>query len=941
MPVTDDFLFQQNLKRWSLYSIGIVVFISLIVLSGWIFNLPFRASNGLMVVPMNPLTAMCFLAAGATLLLCSRAKKTRPCYILAFSFASLITLTGFFRISDSLFGEVFNVDALLLRENQLPSPGNEINGRMTVNTAFNFVLSGIALLFFVPGKKKYSIFYNYLAIAIGLLTFFFLIGYFYNSRYPADSIRFFPMSVSTAICFILFALALLFARPERSLFGYFKSEGIGGLFARTLIPLTVILPVAIGYFLIAIGGNQNIPAGFEFSVFIITIIISFFFLYWYSTTLLNRMDLTKNADQQKIKQLNEALERTISERNAELSEYKYALDASAIIVITDANGIIQHVNDNYCQNSHFSREEIVGHGHSIINPKQHPVATIDHIWNTISRGRIWRGELINYTKEGGQYWEDTTIVPFLDENHHPVQYVHISNDISERKEAQERILSLNESLIQKEKQLNGLIENNNELIAVLDKDFKIIYRSPNYERITGFSPLESDQIQTVTLMHPEDVPGLFTMGEELMDKPGQSIPVHFRMKNKGGEYMWMEGSTCNLLHDPAINGILFNIRNITERKLAEEKIIRNEKIYRTIAANIPGTTIIIFDEPGNYLLIEGDIIQQLGYDPDKMVGKNYEDILSDELKGQIKTDLGRVFGGEKFSRETIRNERHFIVSFVPLKDSADKIYAAMLVLSDISEIKAAERQVAEINAILEKRVSDRTRQLEQINKELEAFTYSVSHDLRAPLRIIEGFAEFLVQDSSAKLEGNAVQKLQAIQRNTRRMTRLIDDLLKLSGIGTKTLRISEENMEEIVRSVVNEQPEKVQEKITINLKSGYTISCDANLIRQVWVNLISNAVKYSSKKENAAISINALRKDGWIIYNIRDNGAGFDPAYKGKLFSVFQRLHSSSEFEGTGVGLALVQRIISRHEGQVWAEGETDVGAVFYFSLPDSSLVNA
>ncbi len=221
---------------------------------------------------------------------------------------------------------------------------------------------------------------------------------------------------------------------------------------------------------------------------------------------------------------------------------------------------------------------------------------------------------------------------------------------------------------------------------------------------------------------------------------------------------------------------------------------------------------------------------------------------------------------------------------------------------------------------------------QQVNKELEAFSYSISHDLRAPLRSIDGYAKILFEDYGDKLSADGRQVLLVIMNNAKRMGRLIDDLLEFSRIGRKDISKGVVDMQSLVQNIMLELPADIQSRIEVGTLP--TARGDYNMLQQVWINLIDNAIKYSSKNQNAAVTISAVKENNHIVYQISDNGAGFDMQYVHKLFGVFQRLHKTKDFEGTGVGLALVQRIIQKHDGRVWAEGSVNKGATFYFSLP-------
>jgi signal transduction histidine kinase len=243
-------------------------------------------------------------------------------------------------------------------------------------------------------------------------------------------------------------------------------------------------------------------------------------------------------------------------------------------------------------------------------------------------------------------------------------------------------------------------------------------------------------------------------------------------------------------------------------------------------------------------------------------------------------------------------------------------------------------EVGNSRALLEKKVLKRTLELENSNKELEAFSYSVSHDLSAPLRIIHGYAEILKTDNAAMLDDEGRRMLNIISQSASRMGLLIDDLLNFSRLGRKQLLVHHVDMNTLVHDILKDQAKFLSHISHISIDKLDNAYCDNSLIRQVWINLISNAIKYSSKNQAPRIYISSKRKNNDIIYCIKDNGVGFDMKYADKLFGVFQRLHNMDEFEGTGVGLALVHRIISKHGGRVWAEAEVDKGASFCFSLP-------
>jgi signal transduction histidine kinase len=249
--------------------------------------------------------------------------------------------------------------------------------------------------------------------------------------------------------------------------------------------------------------------------------------------------------------------------------------------------------------------------------------------------------------------------------------------------------------------------------------------------------------------------------------------------------------------------------------------------------------------------------------------------------------------------------------------------------------RRAEEDLRQLNAQLEQRVAARTAELEASNKELESFSYSVSHDLRAPVRAVAGYSRMMCEDHGDQLDDEAKRKIGVIESEAVRMGILIDDLLAFSKLGRQAIQPSAINMDELAKATYERLVAQTNDlKSELRIGALPEANADRSLIAQVWVNLLSNALKFSGKRDKPCIEVGAISTETEHTYYVRDNGAGFDSRYKAKLFGVFQRLHAAADFAGTGVGLALVSRVINRHGGRVWAEGELDKGASFYFTLP-------
>jgi signal transduction histidine kinase len=254
------------------------------------------------------------------------------------------------------------------------------------------------------------------------------------------------------------------------------------------------------------------------------------------------------------------------------------------------------------------------------------------------------------------------------------------------------------------------------------------------------------------------------------------------------------------------------------------------------------------------------------------------------------------------------------------------------------ELEKAEADIRQLNEELEQKVIQRTAQLESVNKELESFSYSVAHDLRTPLRAVHGYARMLKEDYGMQLDGEALRLMNNIMVNATKMGQLIDDLLTFSRLGRKELVRTNISMQDLVTGLCDEISRE-DDKLKIEFRIGklQPAQGDISAIKQVWLNLISNAVKYSRLNEHIFIEIGSGEKGNEIDYYIKDKGVGFDMRYVSKLFGVFQRLHDDEQFEGTGVGLAIVHRIVSKHGGRVWAEAKINEGATFFFSLPKNT----
>lgn len=387
------------------------------------------------------------------------------------------------------------------------------------------------------------------------------------------------------------------------------------------------------------------------------------------------------------------------------------------------------------------------------------------------------------------------------------------------------------------------------------------------------------------------------------------------------------------------NGILVSasIRDISERKRAEQTLHQSNAFLSSLIENIPNMIFVKDAESLRFVRFNKAGEELLGYSRDELIGKNDYDFFPEE-EANFFTAKDRVVLENKclvdIPEEEIHTKQHGVrilhTMKIPVADEAGTPRYLLGISEDITASKEAEREIRRLNEDL----ISHTAQLEVTNRELESFSYSVSHDLRAPLRAIDGFAKMLQEDYASTLDEKGARWLTVIRSNSGRMGQLIDDLLAFSRLGRKPIDVSRFDMNDLVREAIDELDADIApHRGEIHVAPLGSAVGDRALIKQVWLNLIGNALKYSGTRPQPVIEIFVDQKQNERIYGIKDNGVGFDMQYHGKLFGVFERLHTADEFAGTGVGLAIVQRIVVRHGGRIWAEGEVNKGATFYFTL--------
>jgi PAS domain S-box-containing protein len=410
--------------------------------------------------------------------------------------------------------------------------------------------------------------------------------------------------------------------------------------------------------------------------------------------------------------------------------------------------------------------------------------------------------------------------------------------------------------------------------------------------------------------------------------------VEVRARTKNGEFrdsllsaevIEVEGQQCLL-------GMLLDI---TERK-------RTEKEIHWLASIVESTNDAVISANRDLIIDHWNRGAQtlLGYRAEEAIGKSLDILVPPERLNATHELAARVLAGEKndsFDTEAMTNAGVRVavsLTVSPIVDAKQTVVGLSCIARDIMVRVHTDAVIRELNETLECRVVERTAELESANRELEAFSYSVSHDLRSPLRAINGFAGMVVESESAALSKSGRDLLLRVVSSAKHMGRLIDDMLDFSRLSRSRLVATTVDMALLANAVFGELRDQYP-RVEINISAMPEVRGDRAMLHQVYANLIGNALKFSAKREPPSVQVGVMDMAGKAVFYVKDNGAGFDMAYAAKLFGVFERLHSVEEYPGTGVGLAIVKRIIERHGGQIWAEAAPDEGATFYFTLHD------
>jgi PAS domain S-box-containing protein len=597
------------------------------------------------------------------------------------------------------------------------------------------------------------------------------------------------------------------------------------------------------------------------------------------------------------------------------------------IISKDLNGIITSWNRGAERIFGFTAKEAVGNPITMLKP---PDAADDmpQIMDVVRHGgKVEHYETARLRKDGVAIIVSLTVMPVRDRDGRIVGASKIAREITGQKQVQQE-------LRESEERFRATFEQAAVGIAHVDLDGHWLRVNRRLCDIVGYSRDELLSSYFSAITHPDDLAGDWQNVRALLSGALETFTMEKRYIRGDGRVVWANLTVSLVRGDTGDPKYFISVvEDISDRKTAEQAIIRQADLLEQALE-----PILAWELGGGITYWNRAAEELYGFTREEALGKCSHDLLKTVQPWEASEFEARLSQNGTWRGELTHTTKEGRVITVESRHKVVREDGRLLVLEsnrDVTDRKRAEHQLSEINSTLERRVEERTRQLHQANKELEAFAYSVSHDLRSPLRSIDGFGQILLREYAGKVIDEAgARYIKKMSSAADRMANLIQDLLDLSRISRAELTKQQVNMSEVASLVMDDLRSHLPEReVDARIQDHLMVQADPRLLRVALDNLLGNAWKFTGKEPSPRIEFGAAEKEGETVYFVRDNGAGFAMEHAGNLFGPFQRLHRDSEFEGTGIGLAIVQRVIHKHGGFISAEAEEGRGATFYFTL--------
>lgn len=633
----------------------------------------------------------------------------------------------------------------------------------------------------------------------------------------------------------------------------------------------------------------------------------------------------------------------------ELTDYKYALDASSIVAITTPDGIIQYVNRNFCKISQYTPEELIGNDHRLVNSGYHPPEFIRNLWQTVGKGRIWKGEVRNRAKDGSHYWTDTTIVPFLDAGGKPQQHIVIRFDITARKQAEEKIR-------ESEERFRSAFDNAAVGIAHVDLSGNWLLVNDRLCNIVGYSREEllASNFQKIT--HPDDLEADLELLNELVDGKRDHYTLEKRYIQKSGAVLW-SNLTVSLVRnaDGQPRYFISVLQDISRQKEAEAGLKTSEERFRTLADNIQNLAWIA-DGEGWITWYNRRWYDYTGTTFSEMQGWGWEKVHHPDHLNRVVAFVKEAWKKPQPFELTFPLRRHdgeyrwFLTRAFPVLNSQGAIDRWIGTNTDIDEQKTVAEHLEHLVAERTAELQAANLELQRSNEDLQQFAHVASHDLKEPIRKVLTFGSRLSEEFAGQLPDRARVYVQKMQASAERMFGLIEGVLNYSTVNsTEPQDADDVDLNDVLQHIEADLELVLQRvKGTVNREALPVVRGSAVLLNQLFYNLLNNALKFTRPGVPPVINVRARRLKAseapvqgqkhkpaeFVQVRVCDNGIGFRQEYAERIFKTFTRLHSRDRFEGTGLGLALCKKIVERHGGAIYATGKEGEGACFYVLLP-------
>ena len=882
------------------------------VLAGWAFHVQTMKTilPGQVAVKAN--AALCFVLLGSSLWALRKQPGTAGWgWKLAERAAAAVAGTvGLLSFLEFLWGWNLGIDQLLFTAGVEDIPGSVRPGLMSPLAAWGFfALSAVLWVLDARGwAGRWAA--QLLPWGVVITSLFGVLDFVLDPNTTHTHI-----SPLTAAVLVLLSAAMACARSGSGFGALIASAALGGTLTRRLFPAAAAIPLVVGWLRWhgEMAGMFSEWTGLSLMT-VFTVVILGGLVAWTGVTV-NRAEQERWRAQESIAEM-----------------------ASIVTCSNDAifaktlEGVITSWNPGAEAIYGYSAKEMIGQSITISIPPDGR-KEFAAIMENLRRGKpVQHYETTRVRKDGRRIEVSISMSPVRDRTGRVVGASAVARDITERKRAEEK-------LHQASLYMRSLIEASLDPLVTISREGKIMDVNRATEVATG---IERDKLVGSDFCSYFSEPEKARQGYERVfaEETVQDYPLALRhTSGRVIEVLY----NASVFRNPAggVEGVFAAARDITKRKQAEDELkLSRERLALALKAGHSGT--FDWDIQNNVNHWSAEVEEVYGIAPGQF-GGTYEDwealVVPEDLVIAKKAIEESIKTGEFASEWRIHRRNDGEIRWITARakliyDEKGQPQRMLGVNMDVTERKRAEEEVRRLNEELEKRVIQRTAQLVAANRELEAFTYSVSHDLRAPLRHISGFSKLLTEEFGPSLAPEAQHHLQRIQEGTRRMGLLVDDLLNLGRIGRQEVHLQVTGLNSVVNETLADLKSECEgRQLEWKIGSLPFVECDPALMKQVFQNLLSNAAKFTRPRTPAVIEVGQEEVNGTPTVFVRDNGVGFNMKYADKLFGVFQRLHRSEDFEGTGVGLATVQRIIQKHGGRIWVEAELDKGATFYFTL--------